>query len=346
VHLVFGPVASTQALYYTTYAAGGQVRRIRSTAALTVTTAGSGSGYVDSVPAGIDCGRNIAAHSDCSEDVPQGDSVTLTAHPEAGTQFAGFAGPGCTGGLTCTVAMTEARSVTATFCTSTTSLPAVVSGSTNWQLRNTLSGGPATTTFTYGSKPLVPVMGDWDGSCGETAGTFEAGTFRLRNANSAGVADVTATFGDPRGFAVAGDFNGDGTDDLAVYRNGTWQVRDTRSATTRTFSYGTGSWPATIPVTGDWNGDGVDGIGTYTLATGTWSLRNTADSGPSSVTPFVFGDSARYPVAGDWNGDGTDTIATKLMNGTAWSLRNSNSAGAADLTINYGLSNDLPLVWR
>ena len=347
VHLAFGPVAGTQALYYTTYASSGQVRRIRATAALGVTTAGSGSGYVDSVPAGIDCGRNIAGHGDCAEAVAQGDAVTLTAHPAAGTQFAGFAGTGCTGGtLTCTVTMAAARSVTATFCTSTPSLPAVVRGSTSWLLRNSLSSGAPTTTFAYGSRPLVAVMGDWDRNCTETPGTLEAGAFKLRNTNSAGLADATVTFGDPRGFPVAGDFNGDGTDDLAVYRDGTWQVRDMRSHAIRTFTYGAGSWPATVPVAGDWNGDGVDGIGTYTSATGTWSLRNNAGAGAPQITPFVFGGSARYPVTGDWNGDGIDSVGTKLISGAAWELRNGNGAGAADVVFDYGMSNDLPLTWR
>ena len=346
VHLTFGPVASTRALYYTTYAAGGQVRRIRSTAALTVTTAGSGSGFVDSVPAGIDCGRNIAAHADCTEAVPQGDAVTLTAHPAAGTQFAGFVGAGCTGGPTCTVTMTDARAVTATFCPAA-SLPAVVRGSTGWHLRNVLSSGAATASFSYGTRPMVGVMGDWDGNCTETVGSFEGGAFKLRNTNGPGAADTTVTFGDPRGFALAGDFNADGTDDLAVFRNGTWEVRDMRSATTRTFVYGTGSWPSTVPVTGDWNGDGIDGIGTYTLATGVWSLRNTADAGsPDVAAPFVFGSSTRYPVIGDWNGDGTDTVATKLMSAATWQWRNSNGAGAVDGSIEYGMSNDLPLAWR
>jgi glucose/arabinose dehydrogenase len=346
VHLAFGPVASTQALYYTTYAAGGQVRRIRSTAALSVTTAGSGSGYVDSAPAGIDCGRNLAGHTDCSEDVAQGDSVTLTARPAVGTQFAGFAGAGCTAGTpTCSVAMTAAQSVTATFC-STGALPGVVRGSTSWLLRSSLSSGAPTTTFSYGTKPLTPVMGDWDGNCSETAGTFEAGTFKLRNANSAGAADVTFQFGDPRGFPVAGDFNGDGQDDLAVYRNGTWQLRDTRSGDTNTITFGSGSWPATIPVTGDWNGDGVDGIGTYTPATGTWSVRHTATSGIPDIPSFQFGNSARYPVTGDWNGDGIDSVGVKVMSGSAWELRNANGAGAVDLTIDYGIANDLPLTWK
>jgi hypothetical protein len=51
-------------------------------------------------------------------------------------------------------------------------------------------------------------------------------------------------------------------------------------------------------------------------------------------------------VTGDWNGDGIDSVGVKVMSGTAWELRNANSAGAADLTIDYGIANDLPLTWK
>ena len=76
--------------------------------------AGSGNGYVDSTPAGIDCGSDTAAHPACS--VTRSGQVTLTAHPDADSSFAGFSGGGCSGSATtCTVALDQARNVTATF---------------------------------------------------------------------------------------------------------------------------------------------------------------------------------------------------------------------------------------
>ena len=75
---------------------------------LSVTKSGSGSGTVTSSPSGIDCG------SDCSENFTNGASVTLTAATAAGSTFAGWSGA-CSGTADCTVAMTAARSVTATF---------------------------------------------------------------------------------------------------------------------------------------------------------------------------------------------------------------------------------------
>lgn len=76
---------------------------------LTVTTSGSGSGTVTSSPSGINCG------STCSHSFDDGTSVTLTANVPEGSVFAGWGGA-CSGtALTCTVSMTEARTVTATF---------------------------------------------------------------------------------------------------------------------------------------------------------------------------------------------------------------------------------------
>ncbi len=81
--------------------------------ALTVTKAGTATGTVTSVPAGISCG------SDCSESYPSGWSVTLTASVTTGSAFAGWSGA-CTGTGTCTVTMDAAKSVTATFNPSVT----------------------------------------------------------------------------------------------------------------------------------------------------------------------------------------------------------------------------------
>ena len=74
----------------------------------TVSKTGTGSGTIASVPTGIDCG------SDCTESYAGGTSVTLTATPAAGSKFAGWSGA-CTGTGSCTVTMSAAKSVAATF---------------------------------------------------------------------------------------------------------------------------------------------------------------------------------------------------------------------------------------
>src|SRR5437870_4029868 len=76
---------------------------------LTVIKAGTGSGTVTSTPAGINCGTS------CSASYPSGTIVTLTATPSTGSTFAGWSGSCTTTSTTCTVTMSGARSVTATF---------------------------------------------------------------------------------------------------------------------------------------------------------------------------------------------------------------------------------------
>lgn len=83
----------------------------------------SGSGTVTSSPAGISCGV------DCNENYTSGTSVILTATPASGQMFSGWSGGGCTGSGGCTVSMTMARTVTATFVPSTYLLSVTVSGS-------------------------------------------------------------------------------------------------------------------------------------------------------------------------------------------------------------------------
>ena len=76
---------------------------------LTVTVDGDGSGTVSSAPDGITC------PGDCTEAYAPGTSVTLTADPDLGSEFAGWSGGGCGDtDLTCTVTMGGPRSVTAT----------------------------------------------------------------------------------------------------------------------------------------------------------------------------------------------------------------------------------------
>lgn len=75
---------------------------------LTVSLAGTSTGTVTSTPAGISCKPTCAASFN------SGTSVTLTAAPAKGAFFAGWSGA-CKGTGKCTLAMTAAKTATATF---------------------------------------------------------------------------------------------------------------------------------------------------------------------------------------------------------------------------------------
>ena len=238
-------------------------------------------------------------------------------------------------------------------------LPGLVTQSTTWRLRDSLTTGeplpgqPTIGPFIYGTKPLVPFMGDWNGDGVRTPGTFEKGTFRLNNQNDGSAPDIVFTFGDTHGYPVAGDWDGDGDEEVALYRNGVWNRRPNTnpgSVAGTTFNFGpVNTWPNVTPVAGDWNGDGIDGIGTYT-ASGTWSLRQTATGGAANAGSFFYqpgpvNASFKPAFVGDWDGDGDDTVG--IRNGTTWMVKNTNNVGAPDITFDFATdpTNELPVVW-
>jgi hypothetical protein len=79
-----------------------------STYALTVSKNGNGTGRAISAPAGLDCVTN------CTAAFGANTPVMLTATPSTGSTFSGWGGA-CAGTGPCTLTMTQAKSVTATF---------------------------------------------------------------------------------------------------------------------------------------------------------------------------------------------------------------------------------------
>src|SRR5262249_7320415 len=75
---------------------------------LTVSKDGTGGGSVPSSPPGITCGAA------CSATLAFGTNVTLPPTPASGARFDHWGGD-CTGTGPCTVSLTQARSVSATF---------------------------------------------------------------------------------------------------------------------------------------------------------------------------------------------------------------------------------------
>lgn len=83
--------------------------------ALVVTKAGTGSGTVTSPPPGVDCGPTCTFIFATSTIVTLTATATTGSTPATSSTFTGWSGEGCSGTGTCTVAMTQARNVSATF---------------------------------------------------------------------------------------------------------------------------------------------------------------------------------------------------------------------------------------
>src|SRR5437870_1241152 len=183
---------------------------------LSVVPAGTGTGSVSSSPPGISCG------TDCSEPYDRGTVVTLTAAPGSGSTFNGWSGCDTVSGATCTVTMTAAKSVSATFNPSSQRFTLTVNRAGTGSGTATSSDGliscPSTCTATYDSGITVtltasPASGStftaWSG-CDTVSGTtctvtmtaaksvtatFTAQRFTL-TVNRAGTGSGTATSSD------------------------------------------------------------------------------------------------------------------------------------------------------
>jgi hypothetical protein len=175
---------------------------------LTVST-GAGNGSVTSAPSGIDCG------STCSVYFASGTQVTLTETPASGYNFAGWSGA-CSGTGGCTVTMSAAQTVSASFTLNTapsftltvskTGHGTVTSGDGLINCGSACSG-----TYTSGTAVTLtasPATGysftGWGGACSGTGGCTVT-----MNANET----VSATFkkGTTPSFALSVSIAGSGT---------------------------------------------------------------------------------------------------------------------------------------
>ena len=157
---------------------------------LSVTRMGTGTGTVTSTPAGINCGTT------CSANYATGTSVTLSAAPASGSTFAGWSGA-CSGTGACTVSMTAARAVTATF-NAATSFPLSVTkmgtgtGTVTSAPAGINCGSTCSANYTTGTSVTLTAVptssstfGGWSGACTGTGACTVSMTV-ARN--------VTATF--------------------------------------------------------------------------------------------------------------------------------------------------------
>jgi surface protein len=189
--LVTGSGAGTATITATSEGMSGSATVTVPTYPLSVGKAGTGSGTVTSSPSGINCGAS------CSASYASGVVVTLTAAAAGGSVFAGWGGA-CTGTApTCQVAMSQARSVTATFNVQMYALKVGLTGTGSGTVTSSPAGIDCGTECeaNYASGTVVTLTATaragstfqgWSGACTGSASTCQVTMSQARS--------VTATF--------------------------------------------------------------------------------------------------------------------------------------------------------
>lgn len=188
--------------------------------ALNVTKAGNGTGEVASNPTGISCGTTGTT---CSVLYAAGDSVDLTATAGTGSTFTGWSGGGCTGTTTCTVSMTAARNVTATFTLATFTLTVTKAGSgtVTSDVTGINCGTDCTQSYNYGTSVTLTATAASGSAFAGWSGGGCSGNAATCTVSMTAATAVTATFAPPLGCTTVGnalDANCGGTlvDDLGT----------------------------------------------------------------------------------------------------------------------------------
>ena len=158
-------------------------------ASYTLTVSVSGNGSVTSNPSGINCG------SSCAASYASDTQVTLTATPSSGNSFSGWGGACSGSSSTCTVAMSQAQNVSASFVANVTlSVTVSGNGSVSSNPSGISCGGTCSASYASGTAVTLtatPSSGatfsGWGGAC---AGTSTTCTLTLSQTQS-----VSASFG-------------------------------------------------------------------------------------------------------------------------------------------------------
>ncbi len=298
VHMEFGP---DRALYYSTYAGGGEVRKIAFPAGPPAPPADfDGDGLSDTAVfrpsngfwyVSRSSGGSTTASWGTPGDIPasgdfDGDRRidVVVFRPSTGSWFVQRSAGGTSAvnwGTNGDRPMPadydgDGRADTAVYRPSTSS----------WHISR--SGG-GTTAVNWGTAGDVPVSGDFDGDAKADVAVFRPSTGIWYVQGSAGgtTAQGWGTSGDvPR----AGDFDGDSRTDLAVYRpsTGVWYISRSGGGTTAV-SWGS---PGDIPQSGDFDGDGKSDLAVFRPSNGAWHVQRSA-GGTTSLSWGVSGD---YPI--------------------------------------------------
>ncbi len=209
---------------------------------------------------------------------------------------------------------------------------------------------PIEMSAAFGNTGDLPIICDWDRNGTDTIGVYRPSnaTFYLRNSNATGGADLTIPYGATGDIPVCGDWNGDGSETIGVYRpsNATFYLRNsnTTGKADTTVQYGAAG---DTPVVGDWDGNNTDTIGVFRPSTARFYLHNSNSPGVAELT-VPYGDTNDKPLMGDWDYEGAfslpkPTVGVFRPSNALFYLRNSNTSGAANITIAYGNTTDIPV---
>jgi hypothetical protein len=273
---------------------------VSNTFALTVNVSGSGSGAITSSPAGISCPGT------CVANFTSGTSVTLNESPAAGSTFAGWTGA-CSGSGACSISMSAAESITASFqsktITTTTTLAVssaqanAGSGVTFTATVSPTSGNTAPTgsvTFNNGATPLGVVQLS-SGTAALTTSSLTAGSYSVTAAysgdtNSAGSSSTAVSL-------MVVDFTVASQSNLSVVRGQSVQTSLTvtpepLAGFTPTVTFSCSGLPAES--TCSFNPSSVSPIGAA-LAT-TLTIQTTAPSAGLRASSFGHGSGLFYAL--------------------------------------------------
>jgi len=166
--------------------------------------------------------------------------VTLTATPDAGSDFTGWSGAGCSGTSDCVVTMDAAHSVTATFTLKTKSLDVSEDGTGTGSVSSSPAGidcgATCSTAFDYGTSVMLTATPDassdftgWTGAGCTGTGDCQVTMDQARS--------VTATFDLSVGPDKTLDVSTDGTGSGSV--SSSPAAIDCGATCTNDFTFGT-----------------------------------------------------------------------------------------------------------
>ncbi len=322
---------------------------------------------MSSSPAGINCGAT------CTASYNSGTIVTLIAAPAAGSTFAGWSGGACSGTGSCSVTVSAAASVTATFTGQMNVKIGVFRPSTGQWFLDVNGNGlmddcQSNGCPTFGQSGDKPVVGDWNGTGTIKLGVYTPGTHQWKldlNGNDQWEGCTVDQCVNIAWYSTDLPVVGRWTtaslaDRVGIYRpskkywrldlngNGVWDGCTTDGC------WGFGSLSG-LPVAGDWSGNGTDKVGVFIPSTGLWKLDRNGNGVLDACTTDgclgPFGVSADQPVAGDWDGKGTAKIGVFDPTTGLWELDlNGNGVFdgcAVDTCLGpFGQSGDIPVVGK